>query len=201
MNNLVEYLIFGKTYSKGGSFYKYIMANNGVWISGSNQHLTAVIQITECEIRGLEQGKSYLKLEHGRLPQRLFDLAYSVLLAEPEKERYVGIRWNGQCYDIYYPEQQGAASRVNYEASDNIVVELHSHGKLKPLFSGTDDEDEQGLKVYGVVGDLYSQTPSLNLRVGVYGYWQPVLWSEIFDGQLTGVIDVNQFSENKGSND
>ena len=46
----------------------------------------------------------------------------------------------------------------------------------------TDDRDEQGFRVYGVVGRLDTATPELALRVGIYGHFAPVEWSQVFDG-------------------
>ena len=114
-------------------------------------------------------------------------------LASPDKELYVGIRWNGG-YQLYVPEQEGEMANVHYRCADDVVVELHSHPRMAAQFSGTDNKDEQGLKVYGVVN-----REAVNLRVGVYGYWMFVEWSDIFDGLLQGVWDLNEsVKEGKG---
>jgi len=55
-------------------------------------------------------------------------------------------------------------------------------------FSGTDNQDETGLKLYGVVGKLEA-TPVVKLRIGVYGYFKELLWNEVFDGALTGAVE------------
>lgn len=39
-----------------------------------------------------------------------------------------------------------------------------------------------------MVGNL-DEEPVVQLRVGVYGYFFPVAWSEVFDGLLIGVKD------------
>jgi hypothetical protein len=194
MNNLIGYIIHEHSKLDDiGSAYNYRLAGNGLFIMTLGQHIEAQIKIAEISIRGLTKADSFINLRHGRVPQRFWDLALSVMLADPEREKYVGIIWKDGRYDIYYPEQTGTGSGVEYRAAENVVVELHSHPGMPPCFSSIDDKDEQGLKIYGVVGlrpanlPLY---PSVNLRIGVYGYWMPVTWEEVFEGQLQGVNDV-----------
>ena len=68
-----------------------------------------------------------------------------------------------------------------------MVAEFHSHGTSRAFFSVTDDRDEQGFRIYGVAGRLDTDRPELNLRVGVYGHFAPVQWSQVFDGPTPGV--------------
>jgi hypothetical protein len=49
------------------------------------------------------------------------------------------------------------------------------------FFSHTDNLDEQGLCIYAVAGKLDRLIPDVNMRVGVYGYFAPVKFSEVFD--------------------
>jgi len=223
MNNLVGYMVNTiiaqeNRIQHAGSAYTYVMAGNGNWIVAENTHIFARIQVSEVNIRGLMPLTPSFWLKHGRIPQRLWDLALSVLLAHPEEERYVGIRWNsGAAYDIFYPAQDGHEASLTYDCGQDIVFEIHSHPGMKPFFSGpasregTDDHDEQGLKIYGVVGQdmieiehilpdpdpsiLESGSLAVNLRIGVYGYFHPVKWTDVFEGSLGDVIDVNKENE------
>ncbi len=38
--------------------------------------------------------------------------------------------------------------------------------------------------MYGVVGRLDALEPALTLRVGIYGHFAPLHWSQVFDGPL-----------------
>lgn len=144
------------------------------------------------KVRGLPLIKTrILQLLHGKIPHRLFDLALSVMLIRPEREVYTAIVWN-EGYQLYVPEQSGDSGRVTYQAAENVVVELHSHCDKGMAFSLIDNADEQGFKIYGVVGDLYDESPSLNLRLGVYGYFYPLHWGDVFDGEPGGVNDKNE---------
>lgn len=212
MFNLVGYLLNqsgGPPLDHGGIAYNYILAGNGLFVQADNAHITARVTVVAAEVRGGPPPMyPLLTLKHGRIPQRLFDLALSVMLASPDKERYVGIRWSDG-YQLYVPEQEGAGASVTYQTADDVVVELHSHPDMPARFSGIDNKDEQGFKVYGVIGRELVDATSLgsshrefalggtciNLRVGVYGYYMPVKWSDIFDGKLDAVDENDREKE------
>jgi PRTRC genetic system protein A len=119
-------------------------------------------------------------LIHGKIPVNLFDLALNAFLADTEIERYLAITWQGDGYHIWQPEQSVSATSIKYQTMDDVVMELHSHGRIPACFSGQDDRDEQGFKIYGVIGSLPS--PKLKLRLGVYGYFQELSFEEVFAG-------------------
>ena len=52
--------------------------------------------------------------------------------------------------------------------------------------------DEQGFRIYGVVGRLDAPRPELSLRVGVYGHFAPVDWLQVFDGPNPGVRFIGE---------
>ena len=45
----------------------------------------------------------------------------------------------------------------------------------------------RGFRIYGVAGRLDTDRPELSLRVGVYGHFAPVQWSQVFDGPNPGL--------------
>jgi hypothetical protein len=51
------------------------------------------------------------------------------------------------------------------------LIDLHSHAVMDPFFSPTDNKDEQGFRIFAVIGKL-NENPKICVRVGVYGtYW------------------------------
>ena len=72
-----------------------------------------------------------------------------------------------------------AASATAVTADDTIICDLHSHGNMRAFFSLTDNADEQGARLYAVIGKLDSE-PEMRLRVGVYGYWHPLPLTAVF---------------------
>lgn len=189
MNSPVGYLIKRKDGLEGerGVYYDYVMASNGLFIEAEGKLIAARVPVAECEVRGLAPLEPKVVLRHGRIPQRLFDLAISVMMVDVTKERYVAVSWNDG-YHIYTPEQKIEEAKVEYQMGDSIALDLHSHGKVEAMFSLKDNKDETGMKLYGVVGNL-DKSPVVQLRVGVYGYFYPVPWGDVFDGYLMGVED------------
>ena len=58
--------------------------------------------------------------------------------------------------------------------------------------SDTDDGDEQGFRIYGVVGRLDDPLPELRLQLGVYGHFAPVEWPLVFSGPAPGVRLISE---------
>ena len=162
-----------------GTFYDYILAGNGLFVRAKSPLIEATICIAEAEVRGLKSLDEKLTLSHGLIPRRLYDLAYDTLLADWSHERYLAITWHGD-YHIVYPPQKGNEAGVEYERVPDTVLDIHSHDSMKAFFSGTDDRDEQGLRLFMVMGKLDTMEPEYSMRVGVYGYFAPVAFEEVF---------------------
>ena len=70
---------------------------------------------------------------------------------------------------------------MNYETVPNTILDIHSHtGSMPAHFSGIDDHDEQGFGIYAVAADLRNLFPTVEIRLGVYGYYLPLVKSEVF---------------------
>ena len=182
MTRPVGYLINSSAGIEGepGVFYDYILAAGGVYLKAQNAHISATVCIASQEIRGLAPLKEDIQLLHGRIPLHLLNLALSVLIAKPDIEQYLAITWeNG--YRIKTPSQQATAVSVTYETLPDTILEIHSHTSGVPAhFSPIDDHDEQGFGLYAVVADMGNLCPTVELRLGIYGYFLPFSQSEIF---------------------
>jgi len=162
-----------------GLFYNYILARNGLFVRGESPLIAATVRIATAEIRGLSPLKEEVILKKGRIPRSLYELALSVLLADRYHERYLAITWEEE-YRLRMPPQIGGGGNVEYECLPNTILDIHSHSSISAFFSGADERDEQGLRLYMVVGRLDTLIPEVKLRVGVYGYFTPVRLEEIF---------------------
>ncbi|GAH85370.1 unnamed protein product, partial [marine sediment metagenome] len=172
MNNPVGYLMNhpGGISGERGIYYDYIFASNGIFIEAEGPLISARILVAECEIRGLAPIETKISLTYGSIPQRFFDLALNLFLADSSSEHYVAIT-GAAGYHFYIPVQDKSAGGVTYEVGASVVLEMHSHGHMGARFSSTDNVDETGLKLYGVVGKL-NATPIVKLKIGVYGYFK-----------------------------
>lgn len=199
-----------------GVYYDYILASNGLFIEAEGKLMAARVPVAECEVRGLAPLEPEFVLRYGRIPQRFFDLALNTMLTTPDKERYVAVTWNNG-YHIVVPKQaadkehigegidagQGSGAGVAYFSPDNVLLDMHTHPKMRAGFSSTDNRDEMGLKLYAVIGHVgnyrevtpdldheramdyvQSNSPAIRLRVGVYGYFHQIAWKDVFEGDL-----------------
>jgi PRTRC genetic system protein A len=162
-----------------GIFYDYILARDGLYIQARNAHLEATILIAGEEVRGLAPLEEKVTLLHGKIPWQLYDLAYSLFVMNPNKERYAAVVWQDR-YRLKVPDQERGQSSVKYFTESNVVLDIHSHGMMEAWFSGQDNSDEQALRLYMVVGKVNMLIPEMELRIGVYGYFAPIETKEVF---------------------
>lgn len=165
---------------EAGVFYDYLLCGNGLFLRAKNAHLAATVCIAPQLVRGLAPLEESIQLLHGKIPTELLSLALSVLIIKPDIEQYIAIVWNDG-YSLKIPTQQGNPGSVNYETPENRVMDIHSHtGAVPPQFSMIDNHDEQGFGIYAVVGDLRNLFPTVEIRLGVYGYFMEINKNEVF---------------------
>ena len=184
----------GLTGSQGIGF-DYVFGASGVYVQSQSAHLTARIAVARCEVRGLAPVAEKVELARGLISARLFEVGMRWLMDDPSTERFFAVRWDGRSYRLVVPEQEGTATSLEYTPPADVVAEFHSHGRSRAFFSKTDDGDEQGFRVYGVVGRVHTDRPELSLRVGIYGHFAPVEWRDVFDGPVPGLRLVGEEPE------
>lgn len=80
---------------------------------------------------------------------------------------------------LWQPEQIQSGVAIEYKP-ENSLIELHSHHSMGAFFSTTDNADQQGFRIYAVLGRI-TTTPTLHVRVGVYGHFWKVPAEWVFD--------------------
>ena len=161
--------------------YDYVIAGNGVFAQAENNNLTARVQLAKCPIKRAEADNGEDTPAPGEdSPGDLLEMGIHWFKRTPGMERYFAIEWDGSQYIPVIPEQEGRSASLSYHSPEAAVLEFHSHGRMAAFFSGTDDQDEQGFRLYGVAGKLDRIEPEVRLRVGVYGNFQEIPPEEIF---------------------
>jgi len=185
--------------------YQYILADAGVYLRAENRFFNVLLPLARCPIRGLAPLQSHFRLKVPRLPGRLL----AAVLADARRVRRRDGRLKEALYHFHHdgvrvrvlkPAQRattGSVVGVESNAAD-IILDLHSHGNMGAFWSGTDDGDEQGFRVYGVIGRLDAQS-EIRLRLGVYGYWFPLPVTLLFD-EPGGFVDVLSRKAGRGAN-
>ena len=170
-----------------GIGYDYVLGSGGLYVQSQGAHLTARVTVAPCTVRGLAPVAEKVQLAHGPIPAQLFELGLRWFQDDPDTERLFAVRWDGDAYRLVTLPQAGTATRLAYQPPAGVVAEFHSHGGARAFFSVTDDRDEQGFRIYGVVGRLDAPLPELSLRVGVYGHFAQVDWPQVFSGPNPGI--------------
>ena len=163
-----------------GMGYNYILAANGLFLRASNPLLSATIQVAPAEVRGLVPLTERLELTHGRIPFKNVEIVLTIL-SNPDRELYLGVVWENGGYHHVVPVQTGTPASVQYQRPQHVLLDVHTHGRMSAFFSSTDDRDEQGFQLYMVVGRRDQPVQQVALRLGVYGYFALLDWSEVFD--------------------
>jgi hypothetical protein len=174
------------------NLYEYILAENGVFVRGERREFAALLPIKACEIRGLAGLEPHVELRVPCVPSSLL----LMMLDRSRKARDS----NGFLIEILFhlwvdeagawqletPEQsQGFARAKPIDDSPtssyaHALLEVHSHAELPARFSSTDDGDELGFRLFGVLGDVLKH-PQLRVRVGLYGYRWEMPAQDIFE--------------------
>ena len=167
-----------------GIGFDYVLGLGGLYVQSESAHLTARVLVAPARVRGLAPVSEKLALTHDPIPTHVFELGLGWMLAAPDTERFFAVRWDGDAYRLVVPPQDGTGSSLSYQPPAGVIAEFHSHASHRAFFSAIDDRDEQGFRIYGVVGRLDTPTPELALRLGIYGHFAPLHWSQVFDGPL-----------------
>ena len=193
MTSLVDYLVVrDDPPDPSGLAYDYMLGGDGLYVATRNQYLEVRIPVARAAVRGLPPLYPSFSLRNGRLPQALWGVivAASCAWARAEREVLFSVVHDEILgYQVVQPRQATGPTAVRYRPIEDGVLEIHSHHRFAARFSPTDDADEQALRIYGVLGRLGSDRPELALRAGAYGYFLPVPWEAVFDGERGGFSD------------
>ena len=148
----------------------------------------------------LERGAAPLSLRFERkLPKIPSELLFEIIEYFKEdlsNEAMVRVVYNKKEETFSYYKAEGARSKASilyeFDVDDSYfspnmvqVMEIHSHNTMPAFFSKIDDRDEAGYPgMFGVVGNLDRQTPSICLRVGNLGIFEPIALSDVFDVEV-----------------
>lgn len=179
--------------SESGYLYEYVFAENGVFLRARRDLMGVCMPIAPCMIRGLAPLTPCLDLETSRVPKEMVNRMFAHACGACVRERgavevLFHLCWNEdqKSWELAIPDQEATAVSVRPKQSgpnssyERALIELHSHHRMRPYFSPTDDKDESGIRLYAVIGRICTR-PTIRLRVGVYQhFWEiPATW--VFD--------------------
>jgi len=153
--------------------YRYFMHGGGVYKVAEGPRMVAAVPVARGQITGLDAVQPWLDIDWPKLPAKWLWAIYhhAKQAARSEQEQMYHIHHDAENgWRVAVPKQAATRTRIEYQGGDaeSVVIDLHSHGELRAFFSETDDADEQGLRIYAVIGRLL-HAPEIRIRVGVYG--------------------------------
>jgi PRTRC genetic system protein A len=179
--------------------YEYVLAGNGVFVRGEREGLEAMVPIAFCQpVKGLRDVEPYCILKYPRCPAGALDIILRVArdaCQEKPTEVLFYMQWDGYQWQLHVPVQDGSEGHVKTldDGADSkfaaSLVDIHSHHNLEAYFSSTDNKEEQGFRLYGVLGNIFER-PTLRLRVGIYGHFMAVPADALFEGDTASVGDA-----------
>ncbi len=186
--------------------YEYVTAGNGVFLQARRPELAVTFPVAEARIKGLANLETKVRLGGGPVPRRLTEEIVRRSLeaagdgATLPREVLFHLLYDagGGGWQLVLPDQVQTETSVTpvedgpASSYARAVIEVHSHNLMPPVFSEWDDRDEQGFRLFGVIGDFgcEDKCPSLRLRIGVYGNFHeiPAVWAfEMPSGLLDAV--------------
>ena len=156
--------------------YAYIMAGNGVFLYAKRDDLEVLIPVSRATIAGLPSLEPFVNM-----PCVPAILMHHILQASKENLPNEILFWfnfdhDRQVWNVDAPLQIcHPASVIPVNKNDPLgikaLIDLHSHALMDPFFSCTDNKDEQGFRIFAVIGKV-NERAEIRVRVGVYGnYW------------------------------
>ncbi|MCL1472059.1 hypothetical protein [Argonema antarcticum] len=172
------------------SMFEYLIGSNGIFARAVRPGLEVIIpvELFTASIRGLEPIEPLVRLTPGRIPQQILIQMWKesciAALAEPPLEITFHIHHVQEQWQLVIPEQtqssgQCRATEYGLDSSYiNATVEVHSHNRMAAFFSGADDADEGGFRIFAVLGKVTESSAEIICRVGVYRqFWHvPADW-------------------------
>lgn len=159
-----------------GPGQRVLLAANGLFLQVKTGWLECLIKIGEVHT-ALHYGQAapFIRCAFGKVPLRLLlefvqwarealpnevagGLAYSMSSCSLRLVRFEALSQSPHHIEYRIPPLQ---------PDEVIAVDLHSHGHDTAYFSPTDDADDMGIKIAGVVGNLDRAAPSSRFRLVV----------------------------------
>jgi PRTRC genetic system protein A len=154
---------------------EFVIAGNGVFVRARRNELEAMIPVSRCEIRGLQDVRPYVRMEAGRVPLALTQAILEEFQQDMPNESLIWVKLDNGKWKVVKPSQMQEEESVRPmnpfdREGATAFLDVHSHNSMEPYFSTDDDRDENGFRLYAVFG-LLDSTPCVAARVGIYGYF------------------------------
>lgn len=170
-----------------GTWWDYVATQDEVYLVAERKGLSVCLPwaLLTSPLRGLVEGlKPYVRLASGRIPASDLERLREDARTQPgerfkESLYYLTLGGAGAGPRTWVkPPQRQLHDHVEPLAQlaeyADAVLELHTHPPGCQRFSGGDDKDEHGFRVYCILEDVDGDAPTLICRVSVFGQHCPI---------------------------
>lgn len=168
--------------------FEYLFAGNGVFVRGQRPGLEVLIPVQRYDtpIRGLPNLSPIVNIDPFPIPKEiLLSIWRQSYLARCEGG-WLEILFHLHCWGDRWqlrvpPQTQEQWQCQATELYHDAIAEFHSHGTGAARFSATDNAEEDGFRLYGIIGCLDTLQPEILLRIGLFGHFLVIPASLAFD--------------------
>ena len=133
--------------------------------------------------------KLSFQLTAPKIPREILDKIERQFRLNPSREAALQIFYDmdTQKYELYEPIQEKSRASVHFlrnnqlEMEKTLMMDVHSHGIMEAFFSVIDDQDEKGVRLYMVLGNLNCSACSFALRAGMAGHFVNLSLDDVFE--------------------
>jgi PRTRC genetic system protein A len=182
--------------------YEYLMTGNGVFVRAERDEFKVSLPVSGLKIKGLPCEKAGICWKKPRIRENL----WKEILENARDGSDIG-DFKEDVFVIYWSEKENLwkcrhvgrnRTGVATIADDTLeeykyaCIELHTHPAGAIHFSRADDLDESGkFRIFGILIDIYSQTPKIRFRCGVYEHFVQIP-AEFIGSLPNEIIDLNK---------
>ncbi|MGG6262940.1 hypothetical protein ACQ4M3_24305 [Leptolyngbya sp. AN03gr2] len=184
---LVNYLLANSSQPVANkTLFNYIFGGNGVFLQAVKPGISLLLPISNCEIRGLPQLDPHFHWTYPKIPGSFVEAMLHQSQAIGTSEILFYLRYEDSQWILDCPDQETSSHHCrplqddSHSAYAHSLVNIHSHHIMQTRFSQDDNAEDQGFRIYGVLGNL-ADAATLLLRVGVYGYFWEIPASWVFE--------------------
>jgi len=174
-----------------GLLYNYLFAANGVFLHAKRPNLEVLIPVEMYQqpIKGLAAIAPYVKLSPGKIPRELLMKIWLESRKAVPNEILFHLNFANGAWQLAIPPQIQTPTSCQPLSNDrdssfaDALLEVHSHHDMPAYFSGDDDTEETGFRLYSVIGQV-NNNAEIRTRVGVYGHHWTIPSSLIYEAAI-----------------
>jgi hypothetical protein len=164
------------------SMYEYVYGSNGTFVRAKRQGLEAIAPVSYYKAKGLRAISASVQMTYPAVPLFLVEqmLEASRIACDANNhpvEIVFHLYFENGNWQLAIPDQEQTATSC--KPLDNSANSSYSRAIID--FSDTDNRDETGFRIYGVMGEIFSN-PQIRMRVGIYGHF--------YETATTGILEL-----------